>query len=578
MYGFAGRISVCRAWLAIILFLLPQAVCAIQVPRGLDTCKSLPACLELLNQVVPKQDTGEGSNSEIIARDLRRFGEPAKQALLKRAAGNQPGWRNVAGAILADWNDWTVDDVPALREALQMDHGGWIARPLGQIGSPDAIRALVEDLSEADDFQNQTGFALSKLGEKAAPYLIPLLEDDKKSWLAAGVIAEMKPLPIPYASTWARMALDTRRPLKERLAALRGIAAMGSEAQQASIKLHVLLADQSSEIKKEAEKTLIGVRDPIVVEHLAKNCQPRAAHYDPVALDSELCLREIADFGPPGRDAGQFLMPFLDSDNGAERAYAVLTLGYIDYAPAIPKIREALDSKDWRVVYAAIRAAGWLGDQNAISKLDKLASDYWLLEIREYAATVALALRSKARHVDRGTWKEMDHGIQLDPTYVITDGIRSQQKSCPGNLWKWQGESVKLLPDRYEKAHSLNFGNVGKLIGTNHGEWGGELTWIPKQGAPIVLVRDNVHGMEYDDDGAIVLFGLAHLSFNYGYALRVSRNADGTWTQTEIARLPGEPQNCTQLKSNRIAVLTANRVVVFSSKEGILGVASCVSK
>jgi hypothetical protein len=71
--------------------------------------------MEILNQVVPEQDTGEGSNSEILARDLRRFGAPAKEALLKKAVGSQPGWRNVASAILANWNDWTVDDIPALR-------------------------------------------------------------------------------------------------------------------------------------------------------------------------------------------------------------------------------------------------------------------------------------------------------------------------------------------------------------------------------------------------------------------------------------------------------------------------------
>jgi hypothetical protein len=81
--------------------------------------------------------------------------------------------------------------------------------------------------------------------------------------------------------------------------------------------------------------------------------------------------------------------------------------------------------------------------------------------------------------------------------------------------------------------------------------------------------------MDYNNDSAIVIFGLAHLGFNYGYALKVSLNADGSWTKTDIAHLPGEPQSWTRLKSDRIAVLASNRVVVFSSKEGILGTASC---
>jgi len=92
------------------------------------------------------------------------------------------------------------------------------------------------------------------------------------------------------------------------------------------------------------------------------------------------------------------------------------------------------------------------------------------------------------------------------------------------------------------------------------------------------LDRDNVRGMDYDNDGAIVLFGLAHMGFNFGYALKVSRNADGTWTQTEVARLPGEPEWWTRLNLDRVAVLAGNKVVVFSPREGILGVASCASK
>ena len=573
--------SMVRSCLAFALLLLPETACAIQVPKGLDTCAPLSACLTLLDKVVPKEDDGEGSNGDVLARDLRRFGEPAKQELLRRAVGNSPGWRNVAGAILANWGSWSEADIPALRDALHMDQGGWVARPLGKIGTPDAIRALVEDLSTAGDIENQTGFALKKLGAKAIPFLMPLLRDQEKSLLAAQVIAEMDPLPISYASTWEAVAQDAQEPIEVRVAALRGIAALGPAAEHTSEGLHLLLKDSNLELQKQVGATLRDVRDPIVVEQMAKSCQPKSSKFDFLALDSVLCLREIAEFGPAGRTAGESLMPFITSANGAEQAYGILTLGFIDYDPAIPKIEEALDAKDWRVVYAAIWAAGWLGASDAEVKLDKLAASYWLVELRGDAAQVAAALRTPQGHMKRGTWDVMENGERRDPTWVITDGLRGRQQSCPGNLWKWGGENFKVVPSREVEAHALDFGSGnmwGDLVGTDHGEWSGELTWIPKQGVPVVLIRDNVHGMDYDNDGAIVLFGLAHLGFNYGYALKVSRNSDGSWTQTDIARLPAEPQGWTRLKSDRIAVLTADRVVVFSSKEGILGVASCASQ
>ncbi len=570
----------CKTCFAIVFFLLAKTSCAIQVPKGLDTCAPLSTCLTLLDNVVPERDDGEGSNGDVLARDLRRFGEPAKQELLRRAAGNRPGWRNVAGAILANWDTWATDDVPALRAALHRDHGGWVARPLGQIGSPDAIRALVDDLSDVNDVENQTGFALSKLGARAIPFLMPILENDQKSLLAAQVIAEMEPLPISYVNAWVVVALDPQKPLKERLAALRGIAALGPAAQQASIGLHPLLADRELEIKKQADTTLTSVRDPIVVERLAKACRPQASRFDFLALVSVLCLSKIAEFGPAGSAAGEYLMPFLTSDNQSERAYGILTLGYIDYSPAITKIDDALDSEDWRVVYAAIWGVGWLGDQNAAAKLDKLASSYWLVELRDDASHVASALRSPNGRVGRSPWNGMVHGMRIDPTFLITDGFRGRGESCPGNLWQWQGEKFKIQLNREVNAQALRFGNGnlrGKLVGTDHGEWGGDLTWIPNKGVPEVLDRDNVREMDYDDNGAIVIFGLAHMGFNYGYAIKVSRNADRSWTQTDIAHLPGEPESWTGLKSGRVAVLTAGRVVVFSSREGIVGVASCAS-
>ena len=74
-----------------------------------------------------------------------------------------------------------------------------------------------------------------------------------------------------------------------------------------------------------------------MIEQLAKACQPHAQKFDFLALESVQCLSEIAEFGPAGSAAGDALIPFLDSDNQAERAYGILTLGYINYGPDVYK-------------------------------------------------------------------------------------------------------------------------------------------------------------------------------------------------------------------------------------------------
>jgi HEAT repeat protein len=94
-------------------------------------------------------------------------------------------------------------------------------------------------------------------------------------------------------------------------------------------------------------------------------------------------------------DGGRELLPFLDSENGAERSYAVTTIGWIGYEPAIPQVEDAMNSADWRIVYAAIRTLGWLGDTSVISVLDRIASDHWLPEVRAEAQQVARVLSSR---------------------------------------------------------------------------------------------------------------------------------------------------------------------------------------
>jgi hypothetical protein len=141
--------------------------------------------LALLDKAVPAEGDGGTTNEKTLARHLRRFGEPAKQELPNRAAGDHPGWRNLASAILWEWHSWNSADVPALRKALERQHGGWPAGPLAEIGTLEAIQALAGDLAQCEDIENQTGWALTRLGPKSIPSLFLLLANDQSARQAA---------------------------------------------------------------------------------------------------------------------------------------------------------------------------------------------------------------------------------------------------------------------------------------------------------------------------------------------------------------------------------------------------------
>ena len=515
------------------LFLMASPVMAIEVPRGLDDCPSLEGCLQLIDQVVPAHDSGEGSNAIVLANKLRRFGDSAKHELLKRATGDNPGWRNVAGAILSEWHSWTPSDVPELSEALRKDPGGWVARLLGEIATPEAIRALVEDLPKGSE--NQTDFALSKLGAKAVPYLFPVLESDKNASSAPQIIRNMNTLAVPFVSQWATQAADPQQPVQARLGALRGIAAVGDKARPSCEVLHNLLHDSDPRIRKQVDLTLRAVRDPVVVEEVVRTCHPSAAPFDPLAPEALRCLGEVASYGDRGRDVGGILLPFLESENGAERSYAVTALGQIGFEPAIPQIEDAMNSADWRVVYAAIRSLGWLGDTSAVPAMDRIASDYWLPEVRAKAKQIAGALSSEGRvsHPSRFS-RPSENG---DNPFVIDREVLDGVPDCPTKQWQW-GDTSFGLPVRSNERDTELQVNDGKFVGTNHGEWGGELMWRPTRGDPDSIQKDNVVGIEPDTDGPVALFGLAHMGLAYGYALQVRSNGE-RWKPVEIARPPG---------------------------------------
>jgi hypothetical protein len=574
--GFPAGIRFLGLLLLLLLTACPAS--AIKVPRGMDRCPTLDACLTLLNNVNPTNDVWDIDSGNILARNLSRFGDSAKYELLKRSVGSDPAWRSTAAGILGEWKAWQPSDVPALLEILHTNEGEWAAGPLAKIATPESLQAMVEHLPH--ERMDYASTFLTNLGAKAVPYLFPLLQDDEKYKSADRVIATMRPTPISFAAGWVTIALDPEKNVKERLAALRGIAALGQAATSTGASLHALQNDSNALLVKQVHLTLRAIQDPIVVSELAKACQPKAEQFDMLALDSDLCLREIAEYDLTARDSGSLLLPFLSSKNGAERAYGIATLGLIGYVPATPQIEEALNSPDWRITHAAVWSLGWLGDKNALPQLDKIASNHWLPELRNNAAKVSVALRSPNGRVEHSPWKLPTGNYSNDPFMIVSDGIGYETRPCKENQWKWNQETFKLSMIHEDRASSLRFrnGNMwGELVGTNHGEWGGELAWLPYQGQAQTLLRDNVVDMKYGSDGAIVLFGLAHMSFNYGYVLKVSRNSDGTWDESEVARLPGEPNAWTDFAPDLFAIRVHGRVVIVSTQDGIIGLATCSS-
>lgn len=312
----------------------------------------------------------------------------------------------------------------------------------------------------------------------------------------------------------------------------------------------------------------------VSTETAVRDCHPSASPFDSLALDALDCLRLISSYGADAREVGGSLLPFLSSGNGAERSYAITTLGWIGYEPAIPQIEGAMKSQDWRVVYAAIRSLGWLGDTPAVPEINGVASNHWLPEVRAEARQVSEIL-SKTGRVNRPSRFSAFFERHQVP-FIVDRWLLDEVPSCATAKWQWKDVIFGSAQSDHRRMR-LKVGD-GEFVGTDGGEWGGELTWRPKKGGPKVIQQENVVGIEPEKDGPIVLFGLSHMGIAFGYALHLTRTNTGEWKTTEMARLPGEADLLSVIGPDLFAAWGANRVTVFSTRTGILGLATCINE
>lgn len=89
--------------------------------------------------------------------------------------------------------------------------------------------------------------------------------------------------------------------------------------------------------------------------------------------------------------------------------------------------------------------------------------------------------------------------------------------------------------DRYQ--HQIPaFG--GRLLGSDHGEWGGRLSFQYEDGTLVPLLDTNVVGLHRMPFGVVVVTGFWHLTADDGKLLLVTRNGDRKLRVDLLAVLP----------------------------------------
>jgi hypothetical protein len=92
----------------------------------------------------------------------------------------------------------------------------------------------------------------------------------------------------------------------------------------------------------------------------------------------------------------------------------------------------------------------------------------------------------------------------------------------------------------------------GELLGSNRGEFGGELSFRSRDGAITRLMEKNVVGLYSMPFGFVAVTALAHLRVNEGEILVISRIAESRLRVDNLAVLPAAPMEARQRSDGSI--------------------------
>ena len=133
-------------------------------------------------------------------------------------------------------------------------------------------------------------------------------------------------------------------------------------------------------------------------------------------------------------------------------------------------------------------------------------------------------------------------------------------------VWKVGGDTVTHRITIEPKEHLTTQSEVrlqtdaGMLLGTDHGEWGGNLSITDAKGVPVKsILEENVIDLLKVKSGVLVFTGLRHLSVDQGSVWLYGKNADQSWSIKKLYEFDGEPT----------AVYGGDRDILVATHHGI---------
>jgi HEAT repeat protein len=526
--------------------------------------KDLRSLIAQISDVDGESNGGVEANSQLRDK-LQSFKGTAVPYLLPLLGDKDQKIRDFAGFVLRTQEGVTEEHLGALIEA---EEGGndWVPPAIARIGTPTAIQYLVGKVAAKPQSNTQLTYALELAGDKAVPQLTALFKAPTpiSPELAAVICNNFRVVKSDLAVTLLlEVVQDPSLNRSNRVHAVESLGCVGLPARRSVPALQSLAAGDPASYKRAVDLAVIDIGSPEAVPLLVALLREEP---------STQVLHRIGGLRDTGRSAGPDVVASLGNADTDVRLAAARALAFIDYKDGAESLVPLLSAAaDWRSVYVATESLGRLNDRRAIAAIRDIGANYWYPPVARAANFAVKVLRGDDSYppLQYDDFFAYEHAqlndletrrYAVNPLVVRQPAQMTVAQLKQLHLEKALGKQIFETPGL--KIVALR--TAGKyIVGTDHGEWGGELYEVGTDSQARVLLDQNTSGVYRLPFGILAVTGLAHLGMDHGALYLVRPLEGGKFKATLWKTLPAAPGPSGMLRNGDLIVgTTAGDVVV----------------